>query len=76
MAGSLLLLTPGKNNDSYRKAQKFVRLVKVTNDVAERGVKLMNDFATQITTDPRREAAYYKLWSATGINLTVSRKPH
>ena len=39
------------DNDSYRKVQKFVRSVKVTNDVAERGVKLMSDFATRITTD-------------------------
>lgn len=38
-------------NDSYKKAQQFVKSVKVTNDVAERGVKLMSDFATHITTD-------------------------
>ena len=35
-----------ENNDSYRKAQKLVRSVKVTNDVDEKGVKLMSDFVT------------------------------
>ena len=42
-----------ENNDSYRKAQKLVRSVKVTNDVDEKGGKLMSDFVTQITTDPK-----------------------
>ena len=53
------LTTPAdtwEDNDSYRNAQKFVRSVKVTNDVAERGVKLMSDFATQITTDPEQRS--------------------
>ena len=45
-----------EDNDSYRNAQKFVRSVKVTNDVAERGVKLMSDFAAQITTDPEQRS--------------------
>ena len=45
-----------ENNGSYRKIQKFVRSVKVTNDVAERGVKLMSDFATQITTDIKQRS--------------------
>ena len=29
----------------------YVRTVKVTNDVAERGVKLMADYASILTTD-------------------------
>ena len=41
-------------NKSYKKAQNFVRTVKIANDVAERGVKLMSDFATKITTDPEQ----------------------
>lgn len=45
-----------EDNDNYKFAQKFVRSVKVTNDVAERGVKLMSDFATQITTDPEQRS--------------------
>ena len=33
------------------KAKQFVRTVKVTNDVAERGVKLAADYATILTKD-------------------------
>jgi hypothetical protein len=35
-------------------AEQFVRTVKVVNDAAERGVKLISDFATIITTDPEQ----------------------
>jgi hypothetical protein len=38
-------------------AETFVRSVKVVNDAAERGVKLMTDFATCITRDPDQRAA-------------------
>jgi hypothetical protein len=38
-------------------ANDFVRTGKVVNDTAERGVKLMTDFATCITTDPIQRAA-------------------
>ena len=31
--------------------REYVRTVKVTNDVAERGVKLISDYATILTTD-------------------------
>ena len=41
-----------EDNDSCWNAQKFVRSVKLASDVAERGVKLMSEFSTQITTDP------------------------
>lgn len=43
-----------KEHDGHRVAEKLVRSVKVVNDDAERGVKLMYDFATQITTDPEQ----------------------
>ena len=39
------------NSDSYRTARDFVTTLKVTNDVAERGVKLATDFATMLTRD-------------------------
>ena len=38
-------------NESFKAAEKFVHSVKVVNDVAERGVKMMADFATVITTN-------------------------
>lgn len=36
-------------DEDYRKAKAFVRNVKVVNDVSERAVKLIQDFATSIT---------------------------
>ena len=36
---------------SYRSAKDFVTSVKVTNDVAERGVKMASDYATMLTKD-------------------------
>ena len=38
-------------------AERFVRTVEVVNDTAERGVKLISDFATSITTDPMQQSA-------------------
>ena len=38
-------------NDSFKAVEQFVQSVKVVNDVAERGVKMMADFATVITTN-------------------------
>ncbi len=44
-------------NPDFLIAEEFVKSVKVTNDVAERGVKLISDFACYITTDPQQRAA-------------------
>ena len=38
----------------YKEAEKFVCTVKVVNDTAERGVKLISEFATIITSDPEK----------------------
>ena len=38
-------------NDSFKAVEQFVQSVKVVNDVAERGVKMMADFTTVITTN-------------------------
>ena len=50
---SWLEMNPEKweEEEEYIKAREFVRTVKVTNDVAERGVKLASDFATMLTKD-------------------------
>ena len=37
--------------ESFRLAREFVTTVKVTNDIAERGVKLAKDYATLLTKD-------------------------
>ena len=41
----------------FQTAESFVRSIKVVNDAAERGVKLISDFATIITTDPEQRQA-------------------
>jgi len=46
-----------KEDPDFIVAETFVRNVKVVNDAAERGVKLMTDYATAITTDPQQKAA-------------------
>ena len=45
-----------KEDMDYRSAREFVKTVKVTNDVAERGVKMASDFATMLTKDDEMRA--------------------
>ena len=40
-----------EKSDSFQQMRDYVRTVKVTNDVAERGVKLMADYASILTAD-------------------------
>ena len=40
-----------EDSEDFRKIRDYVRTVKVTNDVAERGVKLMAEYASILTTD-------------------------
>ncbi|KAG0723910.1 hypothetical protein GWK47_041758 [Chionoecetes opilio] len=42
-------------SDDYSKALEYVSNVKVVNDIAERGVKMMTDFANIITTDSQQK---------------------
>ena len=50
---SWLEMEPGKweEVDDFKTAWEFVKTVKVTNDVAERGVNLASDFVTMLTKD-------------------------
>ena len=50
---SWLAMDPDKweEDESYKVAKDFVRTVKVTNDVAERGVKMAADYANILTKD-------------------------
>jgi len=36
----------------FKIAERFAQSVKVVNDTHKRGIKLISDFATIITTDP------------------------
>ena len=40
-----------ENSPDYKEMEGFVRTVKVTNDVAERGVKIISDYAKILTQD-------------------------
>ena len=39
----------GEQSESYKLMRDYVRTFKVTKDVAERGVKLLTDYATILT---------------------------
>ena len=39
------------NDEGFKDVKEFVHTVKVTNDVAERGIKLASDYATILTKD-------------------------
>ena len=40
-----------EDDDEFKKLQDFSRCLKVTNDVAERGVKMIQDFINTVTND-------------------------
>ena len=40
-----------QESEDYKEMEEFVRHVKVTNDVSERGVKLITDYAKILTTN-------------------------
>ena len=40
-----------QDDSDYAKAHSIVKNLKVVNDVAERGIKMMSDYAEKITTD-------------------------
>ena len=42
-------MLPWKDHEGYCEAEKFVRNFLVTNDTAERGVKLATDFIATVT---------------------------
>ena len=44
-----VFLWPALRN--FQVADAYVKSLKVVNDIAERGVKLMSDYANKITTD-------------------------
>ena len=42
-----------KDNESYNEMKRFFQCLLVTNDTAERGIKLLTDYANSITKDPK-----------------------
>ncbi|KAG7160682.1 hypothetical protein Hamer_G031500, partial [Homarus americanus] len=54
VCGTAWLMSPVEDwekNEEFMKLKDFSRSLKVTNDVAERGIKLMQDFIGSITKD-------------------------
>ena len=51
-------LSPDKwdDNEDYKSVKELTTTVKVTNDVAERGVKMAQDYATMLTKDDSMRA--------------------
>ena len=45
-----------KDNDHYKEMEEFVRTVKVVNDAAERGIKLISDYSQILTKDEKVRA--------------------
>ena len=45
-----------EEHEDFKAAREFVKTVKVTNDVAERGVKMAKDYATILTKDDKVRA--------------------
>lgn len=59
---------------NYNKAKEFVTNLKVVNDAAERGVKLISEFATKITTDETQRMWLLQTVEAHRQRIDISRK--
>ena len=59
-------LPPAKwdTNPDFIVFRKFVRTVKVTNDCAERGVKLATDYSKSLTKDSQERSKIYQVVEA------------
>ena len=45
-----------EEHEDFKAAREFVKTIKVTNDVAERGVKMAKNYATILTKDDKVRA--------------------
>ena len=55
---------PWDTDPDYIEFRKFVRTVKVTNDCAERGVKLATDYSKSLTKDSQERSKIYQVVEA------------
>ena len=46
---------------AYVAAEQFVKTVKVTNDVAKRGVKIASDYANILTRDSKIRQMFFQV---------------
>jgi hypothetical protein len=77
---SFLILEPQrwKENEDYVHGQVRMRNLLVVNDLAERGVKLFEDYNKILTNDEDENSFYYKLLKPTEelFQLKLRKKPH
>ena len=66
MSPDWLALPPAEwdSNPDYIEFRNFVRQVKVTNDCAERGVKLATDYSKSLTKDSQERSKIYQVVEA------------
>ena len=66
LSAEWLALPPGQwdTDPDYIEFRKFVRTVKVTNDCAERGVKLATDYSKSLTKDSQERSKIYQVVEA------------
>ena len=66
MSPDWLALPPAQwdTNPDYIEIRNFVRTVKVTNNCAERGVKLTTDYSKSLTKDSQERSKIYQVVEA------------
>ena len=66
MSPGWLALPPAEwdTNSDYVELRKCVRQMKVTNDCAERGVKLATDYSKSLTKDSQERSKIYQVVEA------------
>ena len=66
LSADWLALPPAQwdTDPDYIEFRKFVRTVKVTNDCAERGIKLATDYSKSLTKDSQERSRIYQVVEA------------
>ena len=65
-----------KNNEDFSKAKEFVSTVKVTNDVAERGIKLASNYASILTgNEEMKSMILHAVEKTERISLISEKEP-
>ena len=59
-----------QEDPNYKKVEQFVRTVKTVNDCAERGVKMISDYAAILTKDEK-----VRDWLLQGVEANRRKYP-
>ena len=63
------------NIEDYLKATNFLKNIRVVNDVAKRGVKLMQDFSLSLTKDEKSKQSVLQVIENHRKHFTDFKKP-